>query len=153
MTIHASPIQLQPREEMAMAMAEPKPSNPANPATPAPAGAPPAGASASITETSPLANGTSSASGPAGSDTCVLTGGGSTTMTTTVTNPATNTTGTVFPGTATNCTTFYIVLAGDTCNGIDMKVGIPFDQLRKLNTGVNPQCTNLSIGQALCVKT
>ncbi|KAB8293271.1 hypothetical protein EYC80_007602 [Monilinia laxa] len=133
MTIHASPIQLQPREEMPMAMAEPKPSNPV------PAEAPPATASASITETSPLANGTSSASGPASSDTCVLTGGGSTTMTTTVTNPATNTTGTVFPGTATNCTTFYIVLAGDTCNGIDSKVGIPFDQLRKLNTGVNPQ--------------
>ncbi|RAL62007.1 hypothetical protein DID88_002496 [Monilinia fructigena] len=140
MTLHASPIQLQPREEMPMAMAEPRPSNPAS-------------ASASITETSPLANGTSSASGPASSDTCVLTGGGSTTMTTTVTNPATNTTGTVFPGTATNCTTFYIVLAGDTCNGIDSKVGIPFDQLKKLNTGVNPQCTNLSIGQALCVKT
>ncbi|KAF7928793.1 uncharacterized protein EAE97_009635 [Botrytis byssoidea] len=127
---------------------------PAPPAPPAGGPAPPAPGSAtnttapateardltsfSITDT-PQANTTSSAN--------------TTTITATVTDPTTNTTGTVFPGTAANCTTFFIVSMGDTCDIVDAKNGITLDTLRKLNTEIDAGCANLSVGQALCVKT
>ncbi|TGO56642.1 hypothetical protein BCON_0075g00320 [Botryotinia convoluta] len=127
---------------------------PAPPAPPAGGPAPPALGSAtnttapapeardltsfSITDT-PQANTTSSAN--------------TTTITATVTDPTTNTTGTVFPGTAANCTTFFIVSMGDTCDIVDAKNGITLDTLRKLNTEIDAGCANLSVGQALCVKT
>ncbi|TGO18637.1 hypothetical protein BTUL_0008g00180 [Botrytis tulipae] len=127
---------------------------PAPPAPPAGGPAPPAPGSAtnttapvteardltsfSITDT-PQANTTSSAN--------------TTTITATVTDPTTNTTGIVFPGTAANCTTFFIVSMGDTCDIVDTKNGITLDTLRKLNTEIDAGCANLSVGQALCVKT
>ncbi|KAF7912493.1 uncharacterized protein EAF01_001514 [Botrytis porri] len=94
--------------------------------------------SLSITDT-PQANTTSSAN--------------TTTITATVTDPTTNTTGTVFPGTAANCTTFFIVSMGDTCDIVDAKNGITLDTLKSLNTEIDSGCANLSVGQALCVKT
>ncbi|ATZ47270.1 hypothetical protein BCIN_02g05630 [Botrytis cinerea B05.10] len=117
------------------------------PAPPAPGNATDAAAPAteardltsfSITDTS-QANTTSSAN--------------STTITATVTDPTTNTTGTVFPGTAANCTTFFIVSMGDTCDSVDAKNGITLETLRSLNTEIDAGCTNLGVGQALCVKT
>ncbi|TEY85089.1 hypothetical protein BOTCAL_0017g00010 [Botryotinia calthae] len=118
---------------------------PAPPAPPSGKPAPPADAangsdltSFSITDT-PQANNTSSAN--------------STTITTTVTDPKTNTTGTVFPGTSANCTAFFIVSMGDTCDIVDAKNGITLETLRSLNTEIDAGCTNLGVGQALCVKT
>ncbi|QSZ28672.1 hypothetical protein DSL72_003171 [Monilinia vaccinii-corymbosi] len=133
MTIHASPIQVQSRDEMSTS----KPS-PSNTKPPAPAPAPPHKAEASTC--SPDQN-------PAGPAPCVVPG-----TTTPSTNPATSTNAPVLPGTAANCTSFYVVASGDTCDGIGAKVGISSEELRKLNTQVNPQCTNLITGQALCAK-
>ncbi|KAF7943173.1 hypothetical protein EAE96_011110 [Botrytis aclada] len=128
--IHASPIQLETRD--IMAIADPNAAN-----TTAPAPVPRDLTSFSITDT-PQANTTSSAN--------------ATTITATVTDPTTNTTGTVFPGTAANCTTFFIVSMGDTCDVVDAKNGITLDTLRSLNTEIDAGCANLSVGQALCVK-
>ncbi|CAK7225775.1 Chitinase 2 [Sporothrix curviconia] len=53
-----------------------------------------------------------------------------------------------------SCTQYYIVEAGNSCYTIDMKYGITFDQLQAMNPGaINDECTNLDVGQALCVST
>ncbi|CAK7205721.1 Chitinase 2 [Sporothrix eucalyptigena] len=50
------------------------------------------------------------------------------------------------------CTQYYTVESGNTCYIIDTKFGITFDQLQAWNPGaVNADCTNLNIGQVLCV--
>ncbi|KAJ8063938.1 hypothetical protein OCU04_007786 [Sclerotinia nivalis] len=141
MALHASPIQLQDRDMTTMegsnATNTTMPGMPAPPAPPAdapppPAGAPPPPTGASITD----------ASGPAN-----MTNSSNSTSTST-----TNTTGIVLPGTAANCTMFYTVLMGDTCNAVDVKNGITFDVLKSLNTEIDAACSNLVVGQALCVK-
>ncbi|CAK7214427.1 Chitinase 2 [Sporothrix bragantina] len=51
-----------------------------------------------------------------------------------------------------SCTAYYTVKAGDSCYTIDLGAGLTFDQLQSLNPGViNADCTNLGIGQVLCV--
>lgn len=65
---------------------------------------------------------------------------------------STNNTGQILPGTAANCTNFYVVQAGDTCNIVDARNNITLDTLKQLNTEISPACDNLVIGQGLCVK-
>ncbi|KAL0568479.1 Chitinase 2 [Marasmius crinis-equi] len=46
----------------------------------------------------------------------------------------------------------YTVLDGDYCDVIEARLGVPFGTIVKLNGGVvNKHCTNLDIGQVICV--
>ncbi|KAJ7246131.1 RlpA-like double-psi beta-barrel-protein domain-containing protein-containing protein [Mycena haematopus] len=49
------------------------------------------------------------------------------------------------------CTQTYTVVSGDTCAAIESKKGISDAQLHQLNPSINSGCTNLQIGQVLCV--
>ncbi|KAF8129696.1 hypothetical protein K438DRAFT_1444615, partial [Mycena galopus ATCC 62051] len=49
------------------------------------------------------------------------------------------------------CTQTYTVQSGDTCPAIAASVGLTISQLLALNPSLNPACTNLAIGQVLCV--
>ncbi|KAL1895469.1 Chitinase 2 [Sporothrix stenoceras] len=50
------------------------------------------------------------------------------------------------------CGKHYTVVAGDSCYVVDTKYGLTFSQLQALNPGaINSDCTNLDIGQVLCV--
>ncbi|KAF7368271.1 hypothetical protein MVEN_00148000 [Mycena venus] len=49
------------------------------------------------------------------------------------------------------CTQTYTVVGGDTCAAIESKTGVSDAQLHQLNPGINSGCTNLQIGQALCL--
>ncbi|KAG0191171.1 hypothetical protein DFQ28_000774 [Apophysomyces sp. BC1034] len=52
---------------------------------------------------------------------------------------------------ASDCKTTYVVKSGDSCWEIGNTFHISFDQLKKWNPSINDGCTNLSIGQTLCV--
>ncbi|KAF8142418.1 hypothetical protein K438DRAFT_1474176, partial [Mycena galopus ATCC 62051] len=54
------------------------------------------------------------------------------------------------PGGGT-CTQTYTVQSGDTCSAIAANVGLTVSQLLALNPSINSGCTNLAIGQVLCV--
>ncbi|KAJ7800977.1 glycoside hydrolase superfamily [Mycena olivaceomarginata] len=49
------------------------------------------------------------------------------------------------------CTQTYIVVSGDTCSSIESHTGISDAQLHALNPAINSGCTNLSVGQTLCL--
>ncbi|KAJ7330320.1 hypothetical protein DFH08DRAFT_709002, partial [Mycena albidolilacea] len=49
------------------------------------------------------------------------------------------------------CTQAYIVVSGDTCSSIESQTGISDAQLHALNPAINSGCTNLSVGQTLCL--
>ncbi|KAJ7648347.1 hypothetical protein DFH06DRAFT_997340, partial [Mycena polygramma] len=49
------------------------------------------------------------------------------------------------------CAQTYTVVSGDTCAAIEKKTGVSDAQLHQLNPSINSGCTNLQIGQALCV--
>ncbi|KAJ7822311.1 hypothetical protein B0H14DRAFT_2353641, partial [Mycena olivaceomarginata] len=49
------------------------------------------------------------------------------------------------------CTQPYIVVSGDTCSAIESRTGISDAQLHALNPAINSGCTNLSVGQTLCL--
>ncbi|KAJ7822870.1 hypothetical protein B0H14DRAFT_2598183 [Mycena olivaceomarginata] len=49
------------------------------------------------------------------------------------------------------CSQTYTVMSGDTCSTIESRFGISDAQLHTLNPGINSGCTNLSIGQILCL--
>ncbi|KAJ6566074.1 hypothetical protein B0H19DRAFT_900285, partial [Mycena capillaripes] len=49
------------------------------------------------------------------------------------------------------CAQTYTVVAGDTCVTIESKTGVSDAQLHSLNPAINSGCTNLSIGQTLCL--
>ncbi|ERS97472.1 hypothetical protein HMPREF1624_05640 [Sporothrix schenckii ATCC 58251] len=52
------------------------------------------------------------------------------------------------------CTRYYTVVPQDTCYKIDTLFGISFDQLLAWNpNAINADCTNLNVGQVLCVST
>lgn len=52
------------------------------------------------------------------------------------------------------CTQYYTVQAGDTCYKIDTTFGITFAQFQEWNpNAINADCTNLNIGQVVCVST
>ncbi|KAJ7727641.1 glycoside hydrolase superfamily [Mycena olivaceomarginata] len=49
------------------------------------------------------------------------------------------------------CAQTYIVKSGDTCSAIESDNGISDAQLHALNPAINSGCTNLSVGQILCL--
>ncbi|KAJ7252272.1 hypothetical protein C8J57DRAFT_667100 [Mycena rebaudengoi] len=49
------------------------------------------------------------------------------------------------------CTQTYTVVSGDTCSAIESRTGVSDAQLHALNPGINSGCTNLQIGQTLCL--
>ncbi|KAF7378480.1 Glycoside hydrolase family 18 protein [Mycena sanguinolenta] len=55
-------------------------------------------------------------------------------------------------GSGGTCTQTYIVKSGDTCSGIEAATGVSDAQLRALNPSINSGCTNLEIGETLCLK-
>nr|GAT51218.1 non-Catalytic module family EXPN protein [Mycena chlorophos] len=50
-----------------------------------------------------------------------------------------------------SCTSSYTVVSGDTCNLIVAKTGVALATLYELNPAVNSGCTNLAIGEVLCL--
>ncbi|KAJ8072783.1 hypothetical protein PM082_016342 [Marasmius tenuissimus] len=53
---------------------------------------------------------------------------------------------------AATCSKSYTVVSGDTCTAIDKKFGLTTGTAISLNSAVNSGCTNLYIGQSLCVQ-
>ncbi|KAJ6455190.1 hypothetical protein C8R45DRAFT_845998 [Mycena sanguinolenta] len=49
------------------------------------------------------------------------------------------------------CTQTYTVVSGDTCSKIEAQTGVSDATLHTLNPGINSGCTNLQIGQVLCI--
>ncbi|KAJ6586053.1 hypothetical protein B0H19DRAFT_926346, partial [Mycena capillaripes] len=49
------------------------------------------------------------------------------------------------------CAQTYTVVSGDTCSAIESKTGVSDAQLHALNPAINSGCTNLQVGQTLCV--
>ncbi|KAJ6586035.1 hypothetical protein B0H19DRAFT_912452, partial [Mycena capillaripes] len=49
------------------------------------------------------------------------------------------------------CALTYTVVSGDTCSGIESTTGLSDAQLHQLNPAINPGCTNLEVGQTLCI--
>lgn len=55
------------------------------------------------------------------------------------------------PGASTNCSTYYTVEAGDTCDSVAEKFNMTFLQLQALNPSINAQCSNLWLGYDYCI--
>ncbi|KAJ7064105.1 hypothetical protein C8F01DRAFT_1275311 [Mycena amicta] len=55
-------------------------------------------------------------------------------------------------GVAGGCQQTYTVASGDTCGAIESKTGVSDATLHSLNTWINAACSNIQIGQALCIK-
>jgi LysM domain len=55
------------------------------------------------------------------------------------------------PGAIGNCRNWYLVVSGDTCDWVTAKTGVSFPTIRQLNTGVNSACTNLPLGDYICI--
>jgi len=49
------------------------------------------------------------------------------------------------------CSRNYTVVAGDTCDGISRSVSVSTYQLAMLNPAIDDACSNLDIGEALCL--
>ncbi|KAJ6458185.1 hypothetical protein C8R45DRAFT_1183617 [Mycena sanguinolenta] len=60
-------------------------------------------------------------------------------------------TGQVLCLSGSGCGTTYTVLGGDTCPAIESKTGASGSQLHALNPSINNDCTNLQIGEVLCI--
>ncbi|ORY13820.1 hypothetical protein BCR34DRAFT_534999 [Clohesyomyces aquaticus] len=54
-------------------------------------------------------------------------------------------------GSVADCGKYHQVVDGDTCNLVCLLYGITFDILRKLNTYLNKDCTNLWLKSSVCV--
>ncbi|KAH8665152.1 hypothetical protein BGZ60DRAFT_470790 [Tricladium varicosporioides] len=54
-------------------------------------------------------------------------------------------------GTISDCGRYYLVTAGDTCNGVALQAGINFTQLQNFNTYINSECTNLWLNTDVCI--
>ncbi|KAF8169840.1 RlpA-like double-psi beta-barrel-protein domain-containing protein-containing protein [Mycena galopus ATCC 62051] len=50
-----------------------------------------------------------------------------------------------------SCTSTYTVVSGDTCDIISSKTGVPTATIEADNSAINSGCTNLQIGQVLCL--
>ncbi|KAJ6506884.1 hypothetical protein C8R45DRAFT_816783 [Mycena sanguinolenta] len=50
-----------------------------------------------------------------------------------------------------SCSQTYTVVSGDTCSHIEAITGVSDATLHALNPAINNGCTNLSIGQILCL--
>ncbi|GJJ13031.1 hypothetical protein Clacol_007280 [Clathrus columnatus] len=57
------------------------------------------------------------------------------------------------PLVASTCTRSYTVKSGDTCDGISASQSVSSYQLAANNPSINAGCTNLAIGQVLCLGT
>ncbi|KAF7378498.1 hypothetical protein MSAN_00277200 [Mycena sanguinolenta] len=55
-------------------------------------------------------------------------------------------------GTGDGCAQTYTVKSGDTCSAIEAATGVSDAELHALNPAINSGCTNLSIGQTLCIQ-
>lgn len=67
---------------------------------------------------------------------------------TTTTGPPSN----VAPGTLTKgCLSYYTVVSGDSCFGIESKFSITFTNFTTWNPEINTACTNLQLGLAYCI--
>jgi LysM repeat protein len=62
-----------------------------------------------------------------------------------------NPTGNLAPGVTSNCSKYYTVQSGDTCNSVAQMFGTTFTQLQALNTELDSDCSNLWLGYAYCV--
>ncbi|KAF4634252.1 hypothetical protein G7Y89_g3857 [Cudoniella acicularis] len=54
-------------------------------------------------------------------------------------------------GTIPDCGRYYLVMAGDSCNGVALQAGINFTQLQSFNTYLNNACTNLWLSYDVCI--
>ncbi|KAJ6507026.1 hypothetical protein C8R45DRAFT_860907, partial [Mycena sanguinolenta] len=54
-------------------------------------------------------------------------------------------------GSSGGCTQTYTVKSGDTCAAIEVATGVSDSQLHALNPAINTGCTNLGLGQTLCL--
>ncbi|KAF7326989.1 hypothetical protein MSAN_02492700 [Mycena sanguinolenta] len=52
-----------------------------------------------------------------------------------------------------SCTSTYTVVSGDTCNIIASRTGVSTATIESLNSSINSGCTNLQIGESLCLST
>ncbi|CAK7243242.1 MAG: hypothetical protein STHCBS139747_004755 [Sporothrix thermara] len=57
------------------------------------------------------------------------------------------------PGTETNCTSYHLVVSGDTCAAIESAAGITSAEFMAWNTGINAECTNLELNYYVCIGT
>ncbi|KAK7017655.1 hypothetical protein R3P38DRAFT_1311455 [Favolaschia claudopus] len=54
-------------------------------------------------------------------------------------------------GSSGSCTQTYTVVGGDTCSVIESRTGVSDANLHAMNPAINSGCTNLQVGQVLCV--
>ncbi|CAK7212946.1 hypothetical protein SCUCBS95973_001632 [Sporothrix curviconia] len=55
------------------------------------------------------------------------------------------------PGTISTCTTYHLVVSGDTCAAIESAAGITSTQFFEWNTGIDTTCDNIYLGYYVCV--
>lgn len=84
-----------------------------------------------------------------GDDVCVSTGA----LTATATYPLTTPTASATPAPTGVCSQNYVVQADDTCFKIAQSSGIYLAQLYGLNPSINLECTNIQVGQSLCISS
>lgn len=84
-----------------------------------------------------------------GDDVCISPG----TLTATATYPLTSQTASATPLPTGTCNQEYTVQTGDTCSQIVVQNGIYLAQLYGLNPSINTQCTNIKVGQSLCLSS
>ncbi|KAL3465735.1 hypothetical protein BJX64DRAFT_252330 [Aspergillus heterothallicus] len=65
---------------------------------------------------------------------------------------ASSTAAPIYPYANSNCEEYYTVEAGDYCLKVEAEIGVSVDQLRKLNSGLKKDCTNLWLGYQYCIK-
>ncbi|KAK0124671.1 hypothetical protein ONS95_009616 [Cadophora gregata] len=54
-------------------------------------------------------------------------------------------------GVPQGCKNYYQVVSGDTCDGICERLNVPTKMFRELNTGVGEDCTDLEVGEWVCI--
>ncbi|KAF7291222.1 hypothetical protein MIND_01265700 [Mycena indigotica] len=52
-----------------------------------------------------------------------------------------------------SCSSSYTVVSGDNCWAIEQRTGVSDATLRSLNPSINSGCTNLQVGQVLCLSS
>ena len=55
------------------------------------------------------------------------------------------------PGMVSDCTRFYLVRSGDTCAGIASSQGITVSEIEQWNPHVGSGCTDIWLGDYICV--
>jgi chitinase len=86
-----------------------------------------------------------------GDNICVSVTTTSSTVTSSTSKKATTTT-TASSMPSSSCTKTYTVKSGDTCGIIETNYGLSSAQFSALNPSVNSACSNLAVGQILCVQ-